>query len=350
MNNKKILEARRLFQRAIDGDLRARAEVQETLTTSDFPILLNAAYGRELQQEYAAIAPVWNRFSSRVTVPDFRARTLVDLTGGKAGLDKVKEATEFPARKKTESSKSFSVEKYGARFPLTWEMLVNDDLGAFRTFPTDLATAARETEERVALKPLFNAAGTALSTAFFTGVAAPATGAGSALSATSLQAGLASISNRTDSDGRPIAMPEPVLMVPPSLEMTALQILNTTEVRTTSGSVERVQAGNGLQARPTLVVNPWLPVVAGGYDNVATTWFLLPNPSRASKRALVTGFLNGYETPDLRVKADAGNRVGGGAISPEEGAFDDDTIQYRVRHVTGGAALYNDAVYVAEGA
>lgn len=347
LSNKRVLEARTLFQRAMDGDLRARAQVQETLTTSDFPILLNAAFGRELQAEYAGIAPVWQAFASRMAVPDFRKRTLVDLLGGKAGLDRVKEGTEFPARTKTESSKEFSIEKYGARFPLTWEMFVNDDLGAFRTFASDLAIAARETEDRNAIRPLFNANGTGLNTSFFTGVAAPATGA--SLSLETLQAALEDISNRTDSDGRPVIMPRPVLMVPPSLSQTARNILNTTEIRETVGDIEVRRSGNGLDFTPTLVVNPWLPIVGSKYSGLGKTWFLLPEPS-TSRKTLVSAFLTGYETPDLRVKADAGNRIGGGAISPEEGAFDDDTIQYRVRHNHGAAALNNDAVYVGVGA
>jgi hypothetical protein len=40
-------------------------------------------------------------------------------------------------------------------------------------------------------------------------------------------------------------------------------------------------------------------------------------------------------SPDLRVKANTGQRVGGGDISPLEGSFEADDIQYRGRHVLG---------------
>jgi hypothetical protein len=46
-------------------------------------------------------------------------------------------------------------------------------------------------------------------------------------------------------------------------------------------------------------------------------------------------FLAGHEQPDLRVKADTGFRVGGGAISALEGSFEIDDIQYRGRHIVG---------------
>lgn len=342
-----ILEARTLFQKAMDGDLRSRAELQEALSTSDFPIMLNAAYGRELQTEYAGIAPIWQRFARRLTVPDFRERKLVDIMGGRGALSLVKQAAEYPARSASESERSFSVAKYGARFPLTWEMIKNDDLGAFRDFPQRLATAAREQEDRNALKPMFNADGTALS-AFLTARAVT----GTALSMASLNEGLTAISQRIDEeDDRPVLMPNPILMVPPSLEMVANQIIATTELRlgNTASTARRV-AGNGLVATPTVVVNPWLPIVGRGYANINTAWFLLPAPTESVKPALGVAFMAGEETPDLRVASEAGNRVGGGAIAPEEGSFNDDTVQYRVRHVNGSTALYDDAVYVNPGA
>ncbi|MFC8732175.1 Mu-like prophage major head subunit gpT family protein [Luteimicrobium sp. NPDC057192] len=340
--NRRILEARRLFEAAMAGDLRARAEIQETLTTSDFPNLLGSSFQRELLTGYQAIQPVWQQFARRSTVRDFRKQTLVDILGGRAGLDKVKQATEYPARKLTEGKYDFQVDKYGARIPLTWEMLINDDLGAFEDLADRLATAARETEERLAVTPLFNAAKTGLNTSFFTGVAAPGT---AALTADSLEAALLNISTRKDSDGRPVVIQGGVLMVPPALEFTAKRILNASEIRTTTDNTTSIEP-NLLAGSLSLVVNPWLPVVAASDTLVNKTWFVLPNPS-AARPALTVGFLRGHENPDLRVKADTGNSVGGGAISPEDGSFDDDTIQYRVRHVTGAAALINTAAYAS---
>jgi hypothetical protein len=61
------------------------------------------------------------------------------------------------------------------------------------------------------------------------------------------------------------------------------------------------------------------------------------------------GFLAGHETPDLRVKADTGLRVGGGSVPAEEGSFDTDDIQYRIRHVTGGTTLDPIAAYASVG-
>ena len=342
MKNTQILEARELFERAMNGNLRARAELEETLTRSDFPILLGAAYGRELQQEYNGIAPVWQKFAKRLTVNNFRPRKLVDIMGGRAALEKVREASEYPARTASESEREFSVDKYGARFPLTWEMIKNDDLGAFRDFPQRLATAARETEERIALAPFFNAAGTGLS-AFYSAQA----NSGQTLSKATLNAGLQDIAQRKDVDGRPVIMTEPILMVPTALAQQAADIVNV--IRNEDPTTGDVRSGNGLVRTPTVVENPWLDIVGAGYSNMSKTWFLLPGPNTNVKPAAGVAFMAGEESPDLRVKNDQGNRIGGGSVGPEEGSFDDDTIQYRVRHIAGGVALYDDAVYVGVG-
>lgn len=351
MTRKAILEARQLFQSAMDGNLRARADLQEALSTSDFPILLNASYAFELQGEYAGISPIWQTFSRRLKVKNFRPQKLVDIMGGRGALDLVKEASEYPARAADESEREFSVDKYGARFPLTWEMIKNDELNAFDNFPNRLATAAREMEDRLALYPLFNAGRTDFS-AFIT--ARLASGANTALSMAALNTGFEAISSRIDEDDdRPVLTPGTILMVPPALEQTAKNIINTTEIRTGSnatadGQVRRI-TGNGLTQTPTVVVNPWLPIVGRGVAAINSAWYLLPAPSESVKPALGTAFMTGEDTPDLRVKSEAGNRVGGGAIAPEEGSFDDDTVQYRVRHVIGSTSLYDDAVYVGKG-
>ena len=68
-----------------------------------------------------------------------------------------------------------------------------------------------------------------------------------------------------------------------------------------------------------------------------TAWFILPVPRAGQKNAIYVGKLIGYETPDIRVQANQGNAIGGGALSPQSGSFDNDTLYMRVRHVVGAA-------------
>lgn len=343
--NTRIAEARQLFQKVLDGDIRARADVMETMTRSDFPLLLGAAFGRELLQEYNSIPAVWQQYARRATVPDFKPKKLVELLGGRAGLNKVSEGEEYQARGLTEAEYSFQVEKYGDRISLMWEMLINDELDAFRDLPTRLGVAARETEEITTTGALLAADSSGVNLDFFNAGNGNAPTA-LALTTENLEAALRVIATRKDPEGRPIVLKGARLVVPTALEMTARRILEAIEVRRTVDTVTTIEP-NYLRGVVTPVVNPWLDVLNVG-AKAATTWFILPDPT-ASRPGVVTGFLRGHENPELRTKADTGNRVGGGSITPEEGSFEDDTIQYRVRHVIGSSLVIPTETYVSNG-
>lgn len=337
---KKVVEAYQLFERAMNGDFRAKAEVRESLTTSDFPILLGQGYQRKLLAQYQAIDPVWAQYSQRSLVPNFKKQRLVDILGGRRGLSRVAEATEYPARDIDEKEYDFSVEKYGDRIPLTWEMLVNDELGAFRNLDQVLAADARFTEGAVTADALLNAGKTDLNTSFF------GTVANDALTADSLKAAIESLSSKRNAAGQTMVRPSLVLLVAPGLEFLAKELVAAVEVRTTNGS-RTVVSNNPLAGLVTVVVEPNLLRNTNAKAN--TTWLLVPAPG-AARPAVVTGFLQGQEAPDLRVKNDQGVRPGGGSIGAGEGSFDDDTIQYRVRHVVGAAVIDNTFTYASRGA
>lgn len=345
---RRLVEAANLWGEALHsggiGGFRARARLAEALATPDFPILLGGVFDRELLREYRQITPIWSMFAHRTVVRDFREKNLIDLLGGRAPLDPVKEGAPYKARKVTEAKYPIQVGKRGATIGLHWEMLVNDDLDAFRDLPSRLADAAGVTEDYLATSLLVTAAGA--NTAFFKAANNNAPTA-LALNTDNLSAAITEVQTRKDSDGNPIDLSAGlVLMVPPALEMQALQILNATEIRVTDGSNQLVTQ-NYLRSKVKLVVNPWLTVIAQD-AKAATRWFLLPAPN-ASRPAIAVGFLRGHEVPDLRVKADAGMRVGGGSIDPTEGSFEFDDIQYRVRHVLGSAHVDPKVTYVSDG-
>lgn len=320
------------------GSLRQGQTVREEMSTSDFPILFGDTLARSLARRYENASPVWRGFAARDLKRDFRASKIIDFTGGRAILDQVRELAPYPERHKAESSFETVLAKYGARLAWSWEMQINDDLGAFGTAPNDLAVSAVNTEDYLATSVLASATGP---TALF---GTPGT---AALSTSALEAGIQSITAAVDSDGNPINIGTPVLVVPTALALTAANIVNTTEIRTTTGSAQSLVSGNGLSATPRIVVNPWLSVIDES-ANKATTWYLLPEPS-GPRPAVYLSFLSGHEAPDLRVKADAGMRLGGGTVDPSEGSFERDSVEYRVRHVVGGNAGFSDAVYASTG-
>lgn len=343
----RIDEAAVLFGHACSGNRRAVLELTEALTTSDMPSLLGGVFDRELLSTYEQLPQIWSQFASRTTVNDFRPKTYIDLLGGRARLDAVAERAEYPARAPSEALYSLKVGKFGGVIPLSWEMLINDDLGALQDLPNRLAQGARDTEDYLATSALLGVGGPLVSFWKAGNGNAPVTGAPTALSTQSLQDALLAISTRKDSDGRPIMISGYVLMVPPALLTAANNIVNAKEIRDVVGGRTTI-LNNWLSGMVTVVANPWIPIIDTS-GTVGTTWYVLPAPTTA-RPAVQVGFLRGHEQPELRVSTATGNAAGGGALSPEDGSFENDSISWRLRHVLGTTVLDPIATYVAKGA
>ncbi len=348
----RVLEAAELFTSAVSGN-RLAAHVftramhgqgtpglRESHTTSDFPILFGDYMTRTLAQSYEATPTIWQTFAQRITAPDFRQRRIVDVTGGMGILPLVAEREPYKQRSITESQFAWQLQKRGALFDWTWEMQLADEFGIFQGLPGRLGVAARRTEDYVATAALIDTDGSGPAAFLGTPGTLP-------LTRGNLQAAMLAISVKRDSDGYPIFLDKPILMVPEALAMDAQNIVNTVFVETTVSSVATRVNGNGLQYTPTVVVNPFL-TIANSSNKAPATWFLLP-ASKSARPAVYQGFLAGYETPDLRYNNVQGQRPGGGSIAPAEGSFENDTITYRERHVVSGSPGFGTAAYVSEG-
>lgn len=340
-----ILEASTLLGSALGGNRRKMLDLAEALTTSDlFKSALGEVLDREATDRYEEIQPVWTKFAARTTVRNFKPKKFTELFGGRAILDPVPEATAYPARNVDADEKEISVAKRGGRFHITFEDIINDDLDQLQNLPADLAQGARDTEDYMAASMLVNKNG--INTAFFRTSNGNAPGT-APLGFESLEAALQEITERKTKDKRMQVNEAAILVIPTQLQVTARRILNAAEIRRTDAGGTTTIESNYLSGVVTTVVNPWLSFINESASS-GTTWFLLPAPT-ARRKALAVAFLRGHETPDLRVKNDQGTRIGGGAVGADEGSFDDDTIQYRIRMIVGAATLHPDATYASTG-
>lgn len=322
-----IAEAATMWKRVFDGDPRAALRVREALSTSDlFVSATGDVLDREMLAQYAAVTPEWQSYADRTRVRNFKPKTFVDILGGRTALDSVPQLGEYPTSDYSTNESQISVAKFGRRFGFSWEALVNDDIDELQQIPARFAQAAALTEDREALAMIADSAGKPNANFFKT---ANGNKAGTAkLTADSLETAIQTVSTKKDTEGNIVAPGSLILVVGPALQFTAERLLTSSEIRTVSGDVTTVQA-NYLTGKVKLVVLSRLP---------GSSWFILPAPGQA-RPAVAVAFLRGWETPDLRYKADAGSRMGGGAVPQDEGSFDDDSIYYRVRHVVGAATV-----------
>jgi hypothetical protein len=319
-----VASAARLLQAAWQGNDRVRHAVNEALTTSDlFVSATGDVFDRELLAQYAQMPRQWQKFATRTTVRDFRPKKLIDLVAGTARFARVPEHTNYAEAGYTTAERTISVAKFGESFGYTFEMRINDQLNELQRVPASWAQKAIATEDYEALSQLVNPLTGAPNTAIFN--AGNGNLGSLALTADNLQTTITAVRTKRDADGS-LLYPGPLtLTVGPAQEFTARRILSAQELRTTAGSVTTVEA------------NPFAGITLEVLDNLpGTAWFVLPSTG-AARPAFYVAFLTGYENPDMRVKRDQGQRLGGGDVPVEDGSFEDDTIYFRARHITGAA-------------
>ena len=337
---RKLAEAARLMADAMDGKRLARWQFQEALSTSDFPLLFGDILDRQLLASYREWPVSYPNYTGIKQVSDFRTVKRFAIDGAEAVLGQVNEQEENPGTKLTETKYEYSVAKYGRRIPFSWESMINDDLNALKDIPERFARAARRTEERFVTDLLFDTNGPD-ATHFSVGNSNIVT-SNPVLTIAGLQTAFTILAAQTDSDGEPIVIDSAELVVPPALEVVALNILNAVEIRVlTSGGGDSAQglvATNWMKNRLRLNVNPYIPIVVTTGSRGDTTWLVVANPSSA-RPTVEIGFLRGHAEPEIFIKSPNAQRVGGGAAAPMDGDFDKDSIQYKVRHVLGGVLM-----------
>lgn len=337
--NRGLREARDLIREVMTGSRFAWAKFQEALTTSDFPLLFGDIIDRALWANYNEWPVTYPNYCKVETVRDFRTVNRFVMNGAEAVLPAVAQGAEYTERRITEARYQYSVAKYGAGMPFSWESQQNDDLDALKDIPERFGRAARRSEEKFATDLFASTSGG--DTTFFSNtnknIVNTTNGAATnnpALSRTALNDAINVLSKQVDTDGEPIMVEGVQLVVPPSLKITANDVLNTVEYRSAEGSNLRIIKGNGLGGTFTLSVNPYLPIITS-VANGSTAWYLFANPNQG-RPAVVFGRLMGHEGPEIFYKEPDQRRIGGAQAGLLDGDFETDTLRYKVRIVFGG--------------
>lgn len=369
---KRPMELLRLIREAGTGQHIAMGKLREAVSSGDFPLLFQSISQASMLGQYADLPQQWPTFSVRQTVPDFRPARLVrwdskmdqlpDYNGGAdrhvRALPRIPELTEYPTFNLTTEGSDYFVNKYGARFPFSWEAFMNDELRVLQQLPTEMARWARDTEDVLTTGVLATLTGPNPDFFNTTENFGSQVGPGNfvednpPLTLDNLEKAIQQVSMR-QINGRMVRVQNFVLLVPPSLALTAHEIANSTTYmrvhRTSTDEEIRVNVASPIAGRFTVVESLWLPQIDQS-PTAATTWYLLPAGGQTERGpAIVTAFLRGHESPEVRVMGDTGRAIGGAEINPFEGSFSHDDIQYRVRSIVGAAGIDASAVAVSTG-
>jgi hypothetical protein len=335
---RRLAEAAKFVADVVKGK-RPMRHLQEAMTTSDFPYLFGDILDRQVLAGYREAPATYQNYCRVATVRDFRTVKRFGIYGADQVLDAVAENSEYPVSKLDENSPySYAVKKFGRKLPFSWESFVNDDLEALTDGPQRLGRAGRRSEQKFVTQLHVDANGPHAS--FYTVGNNNIVTGNPALSIIGLQTAMQKISAQVDENGEPVVIDVVELVVPPALEITALNILNALQLwldtNNSAGTAnQNLVTTNWMKSRVNLNVDYYVPIVASS-SHGSTSWFLFANPANG-RPAMELGHLRGHEEPEVFMKMPNAARVGGGGT--EEFDFDTDTREYKVRHVFGGSRM-----------
>lgn len=329
-----------LVQETLNGSFEAKGRLQESLSSSD--ALFNFAHLLTVSvlPQFDEAPRTWTQIAGTRTVGDFRPALLHSLTPQweEGTLDRkdpfdvapvIPEGTKYPySTFKGEVSAQGGIVKRGFKFGLTWEAIVNDLTGLLQDVPNAMRNVALDTEEDVVYTALLNSVTSAEQLAAGTTVTGESVPANAPLSREALSVAVNQLKSRTI-NGRQVQISGGFnLLVSPGQGQLAEFIINNIQVsEVTDGSLTLAVSGYNPLGGITVIETPYV---------TGTNWYLLPKPGTTRRPVLELARLAGHEAPELRVADFTGSYVGGGRVSPFEGDFNFDTVDFRLRQAIGG--------------
>ncbi len=282
--------------------IRAAKQAERKIQASGFTtisltgILGNVANKAMLEADQA-VETIYPYICAMRSHSDFKVHTRyrLDATGA---FQKVGPDGELKHAGVSEASYSAQLETHGAIIALTRQDIINDDMGAFLQIPMLLGRMSAVKKEEEVFKLLLSNP----SSFFAAGNGNLLTGAGSALSITSLSSAETLFINQVDSAGKPILVMPRILLVGAPLKTTADDLWNETQVNVTTTANAPKFASNPHKGKYRPYVSPYLnntairdasgTAITGQSD---TQWYLFGDPKVIA--AIVIATLNGATEP-----------------------------------------------------
>lgn len=277
----------------LDSDAQRAAGMHGT---SDFTNLLASTVNRSLRAAYEAAPRTFTAWARQSTNKDFREKAVLQLSG-MSQFKKINEGGEYKQMSFSDTAEKYSLSKYGGIISITWESLINDDLGAFGRIPLMISEEAAALEGDLVYAALLGNPTMADTVALFHATHGNLLGA-AAITDVTLGLGRAAMRKQKGVNDRVLNLAPDILIVGPDKEAEALKYTSSNFV-----------AAKGVDINPAF--NTSLSVVV---DNRVTgnQWYLAAAPARVDtveysylegENGLFTTRREGFEVDGVEIKA-----------------------------------------------
>lgn len=284
----------------------ARAAIN---STSTFPAIMSNLANKSVMVGFNEAETTYQIWAGKGSNRDFKEAARVALSEA-GNLELVPEGGQFKQDSFGEASARTKVATYGKLFSLTRQAIINDDLGLFSKIATKYGSAAKRLVNKMVYAQLTGNVKMQDNVALFDSKHGNVAGTGEALSVKAIAKAITAMRRQKGITGEATLNITPkYLVVPPELEVTAYQIVNST------AAVDGVNSG---------VVNPYkgrFIVVADAELTDPDAWYLVADATQHD--TIEVTYLNGVETPRLETRQ----------------GFDVDGIEYKVAFDVGVDAL-----------
>lgn len=249
---------------------------------------------------FEAVPTVWREFCVVSSLKDFKPTTKVRLFV-KGDFAEMPRGATFDHFNLSEEGFEIQAKSYGSMLQVSYQDMIDDDLGTLKTVPSIIGRKAAIRVEKTVFQVLMAAIGVDFTTANSSLI----TGTTSALSIASLKAAKVTFRNRTDPNGDPLMLEPELVLTGPTLEDKANQLNRDTQVvavGVTSGAQQTIESGNPHAGKFTPIQSPWIEN-ANITNYTSTGWGLMARP-QGQAGLIEVGFLNGNESPRV-ITADA---------------------------------------------
>jgi len=291
----------------------------------DFAYITTEVMNRTLMAEYERRGSMWDLVAGApLSAADFREMHAVRF-GGDFQLKDVAENGEYQEATLSDEGEGLKVQRKGRKINITFEAVVNDDMGAFSRIPGEFAMAARVMENKMVWTLVReNARLKSDNKALFHADHKNLAGTSAAISVASIGAGRKAMWEQTafgskDKDDFLNITPDR-LLVPGALETVAMKFV----AGTTPAKDDDTNPYKGTMTAHTV---PNLGAAAGGSD---TAWYLISS----DMPPISVARLDGYDAPTVTTLE---------GMSP-------DKVTMEARHIFGAAPTEARGAYKNAGA